>query len=116
MVRPLLVSTLAALSLASATLSAAHAADVTAASRIDAVVVYPQGAEVARTVKVRLEPGEHAVLLNDLPAGALANSIRVEGKSTGGQLQIGSVDTSRVDSARRQRDGRRPAPRDRGQT
>lgn len=93
---PLPITSIVALSLASLTLSTAHAADIAATSKIDAVIVYPSGAEIARTAKIKLEPGEHAILLNDLPAGALAQSIRVEGKTTGGQLQIGSVDSRRV--------------------
>ncbi len=92
---PLSIS-LIALSLASLALTEAQAADVAATSKIDAVTVYPSGAEIARTTKLKLEPGEHAVLLNDLPAGALPQSIRVEGKAVGGQLQIGSVDSRRV--------------------
>ncbi len=97
---PLLASSLLALSLASLTLTAAQAADIAATSKIEAVIVYPAGAEIARSAKIKLEPGEHAILLNDLPAGALPQSIRVEGKSTGGQVQIGSVDSRRVSVAR----------------
>ena len=48
-----------------------------------------------RTTKVKLEPGEHTVLFSDLPAVAVPGSIRVEGKSTG-KLEIGSVDTRRL--------------------
>ncbi len=94
--KPLIAASIIALSFASVTLCTAHAADIAAQSKIDAVTVYPSGAEVARTLKVKLEPGEHAILLNDLPSSALPQSIRVEGKTTGGQLQIGSVDSRRV--------------------
>lgn len=73
----------------------ALAADVPATSKIDAVVVFPSGAEVTRVAKVRLAEGEHAVILPDLPAGAVQGSIRVEGKATG-KLEIGSVDTRRM--------------------
>ncbi len=96
MIRPLLATSMAALACVSAMLTAAEAADVTAPSRVDAVIVYPSGAEITRTLKVKVEPGEHAVVINDLPAGALPQSIRVEGKSTGGLLQIGSVDSRRL--------------------
>jgi uncharacterized protein (TIGR02231 family) len=44
---------------------------------------------------VRLEGGEHTVLFSDLPAEAVASSIRVEGKATG-KLEIASVDTRSV--------------------
>src|SRR5260221_332010 len=76
-------------------LSAAHAADVKATSRIDAVTVFPSGAEITRVSKVKLERGDHVIFFTDLPARALHSSIRVEGKATG-SLEIGSVDSRRV--------------------
>ena len=75
--------------------SLADAADVPANSKIDAVTVFPAGAEITRVTKVRLQPGEHTILLTDLPAMANPASIRVEGKASG-PLQIGSVDTRRT--------------------
>ncbi len=74
---------------------AAHAADIKGTSKIESVTVYPQGAEVTRIGKVKMERGEHVILFNDLPTNAVAGSIRVEGKATG-RLEIGSVDTRRV--------------------
>jgi uncharacterized protein (TIGR02231 family) len=71
--------------------SSAFAADVKGTSKIDGVTVFPSGAEVVRTTKIKLEAGEHAVLLQDLPGQAIGASIRVEGKATG-KLEIGSVD------------------------
>ncbi|HEX5999137.1 MAG TPA: mucoidy inhibitor MuiA family protein [Hyphomicrobiaceae bacterium] len=71
------------------------AADIRASSQIDAVTVYPSGAEVVRTARVKLERGEHTLLIADLPAEAVTASIRVEGKATAG-LEIGSVDTRSV--------------------
>jgi uncharacterized protein (TIGR02231 family) len=68
------------------------AAEIKGASAIDAVTVYPSGAEVTRIGKVAIERGEHTLLFTDLPADAVASSIRVEGKATG-KLEIGSVDT-----------------------
>lgn len=91
---PLLATSLIALTVAG--LGAAEAADLAASSRIGAVTVYPSGAEISRATKIKIEPGEHIILLNDLPAGALPQSIRVEGRANGGQLQIGSVDSRRV--------------------
>jgi uncharacterized protein (TIGR02231 family) len=70
-------------------------AEIKATSRIDAVTVYPAGAEVTRFGRLTMEGGEHVILFTDLPAQALPGSIRVEGKATGA-LQIGSVDTRRV--------------------
>jgi uncharacterized protein (TIGR02231 family) len=73
----------------------ARAAEVEAVSKIDAVTVYPMGAEVLRVAKVQLEKGDHTILFRDLPAGAIEGSIRVEGSATG-KLEIGSVDTRKM--------------------
>lgn len=75
-------------------LSAANAADIPARSRVDAVTIYLAGAEVTRTAKVKIDKGEHTIVFGDVPASAIAGSIRVEGKATG-KLTIGSVDTQR---------------------
>lgn len=75
--------------------SAASAAEIPAQSRIDAVTVFPSGAEVTRTVKLKIEQGEHVLIFNDVPAQAAAHSIRVEGQANG-KLEIGSVDTRRL--------------------
>lgn len=74
---------------------AARAAEIDAVSQIDAVTVFPQGAEVVRVAKVQLEKGEHTIVFRDLPAGAVDGSIRVEGTASG-RLEIGSVDTRRL--------------------
>ncbi len=71
------------------------AADVPITSRVDAVTVFPQGAEVSRVAKVNLEKGMHTVVLSDVPADAVPGSIRVEGLATG-KLEIGSVDSRRL--------------------
>lgn len=73
----------------------AQAADIKTTSRIEAVTVFPTGAEITRGAKLKLEAGEHTLLFTDLPAIAVPGSIRVEGKATG-KLEIGSVDTRRV--------------------
>lgn len=70
------------------------AEDVTASSRVDAVTVFLSGAEVTRAARLNLEKGDHTIVFNDLPAEAVANSIRVDGKATG-KLDIESVDTQR---------------------
>lgn len=75
--------------------TAAIAADIGATSKIAAVTVFPTGAEVTRMAKVKLPAGEHTVIIDHLPPTAVAGSIRVEGKSAG-NLQIGSVDTRRI--------------------
>ena len=59
------------------------AAELPATSKVDAVMVFPSGAEVRRLVRLQLEAGEHTVIIKDLPQQAIASSIRVEGKATG---------------------------------
>ncbi|MBO0764978.1 MAG: mucoidy inhibitor MuiA family protein [Hyphomicrobiaceae bacterium] len=86
---------LIALPVSMALAGAAAATEVKGSSRIDAVTVYPSGAEITRIAHVQLEKGEHTLLFTDLPAEAVAGSIRVEGKATA-RLQIGSVDTRSV--------------------
>ena len=73
----------------------AFAADVPVPSRVDAVTIFPRGAEVSRVAKVKLEKGLHTVIISDVPADAVPNSIRVEGLATG-KLEIGSVDSRRL--------------------
>lgn len=75
--------------------TALSAAEIAATSKVDAVTVYPAGAEVVRTAKVRIEPGEHVVVLTDLPAQVVGASLRVEGKASG-PLEIGAVDHRRL--------------------
>lgn len=75
--------------------AAAHAAEIRGTSKIDQVTVFPTGAEITRLAKVKIERGEHVVLFMDLPARAVAGSIRVEGKATG-RLEIASVDTRKA--------------------
>ncbi|MDX2258752.1 MAG: mucoidy inhibitor MuiA family protein [Hyphomicrobiaceae bacterium] len=71
------------------------AADVQATSKLVAVTVFPMGAEVTRRATVKLEPGQHTIVLPDLPAQTVQSSIRVEATATGG-LEIGSVDNRRL--------------------
>jgi hypothetical protein len=70
------------------------AAEVPAASRVDAVTVFLSGAEVTRTAQLNLDKGEHTIVFDDLPAEAVPGSIRVDGKATA-KLDIESVDTRR---------------------
>src|SRR5262245_11782273 len=87
-----LVALLVALLLQAA---AAEAAEVLGSSRVSVVMVFPAGAEVTRVGTVKLEAGEHTIVFADLPARALASSIRVEAKATA-KLEIGSVDSRRL--------------------
>jgi uncharacterized protein (TIGR02231 family) len=73
----------------------ATAAEITAPSKIDAVTVFPSGAEITRLIRVKLEAGEQTLLVGDITSEALPTSIRVEA-SASSRLEIGSVDTRRV--------------------
>jgi uncharacterized protein (TIGR02231 family) len=75
--------------------AAGWAAELPVTSRVDAVTVFPRGAEVSRVAKVKIEKGMHTVVLSDVPADADPSSIRVEGLATG-KLEIGSVDSRRL--------------------
>ena len=60
-------------------------------SKISAVTVYPQGAQVTRVAPGVIENGEHVIIIDDLPGHVNANSVRVEGSSAG-EIEIGSID------------------------
>lgn len=68
------------------------AAEFSPSSHIDAVTVFPQGADVVREVAYDVPAGSHSLILSDLPQNIDNQSIRVEGVGTG-ELLVGSVDT-----------------------
>ncbi len=78
--------------LATTAFTPAFAAYITAQSRIDAVTVFPSGAEVVRLAEARIEAGEHTLIFSGLPGNLQMETIRVEGTSTG-KIEIGSVDS-----------------------
>lgn len=73
----------------------ALAADIEAASRIDTVTVYPDGASVTRRANVTLPAGASNIVLKGLPASIDPASIRVAGEGTAA-FAIGSVETRTV--------------------
>ncbi len=75
--------------------SPVHAADIKVQTRIDAVTVFPSGAEITRAGETTLAAGEHVLIVEDLPAGIDGDSIRVEGELTGA-VEIGSIDTKQI--------------------
>ena len=76
-------------------LTPAFAADLKSLSHVDAVTVYPSGAEVTRVTEARLTAGNTTLILEDLPGELDAQSIRVEG--VGGEgVEIGSVDSKLI--------------------
>lgn len=85
----------AAFLLSTAFVVPAFSAEITAPSHVDAVTVYPQGAEVQRLAELSLEPGEHTLLFAGLPGEMQAETIRIEGSSPG-RIEIGSVDSKLV--------------------
>ncbi len=81
--------------LATTFLTPVAAAEYQAESSIDAVTVFPRGAEVTRLARVELEDGDHTLTLDSLPGSIDPESIRVEGVSSG-QIEIASVDSKTV--------------------
>jgi uncharacterized protein (TIGR02231 family) len=69
----------------------AWAADLEAASTIDAVTVYPDGASVTRLIKLDLPAGDTTLVAKDFPLGLDVSSLRVEGEAAG-NLVIGAID------------------------
>lgn len=76
-------------------LGSAFADDFKFTSDVDAVTVFPRGAEVERLAKGSLTAGSHTVLIENLPAHISPDSVRVEGLSDAG-VSIGSVDVKQV--------------------
>ncbi|MFQ3457322.1 mucoidy inhibitor MuiA family protein [Bradyrhizobium sp. UFLA01-814] len=69
-----------------------HAANLDAASQIDAVTVYPDGASVTRVITLDLPAGDNTLIARDFPMGLDPSSLRVEGEG-GANLTIGAIDT-----------------------
>src|SRR5579859_789561 len=69
-----------------------EAADIEAASAVDAVTVYPDGASVTRVITVELPAGDTTLVLKDFPLKLDPSSLRVEGEANAG-LTIGAIDT-----------------------
>lgn len=85
----ILALSLAALAACSAN---ALAADLPLGSRITAVTVHPQGAAVLREAAFSVPSGASVLVVEDLPADMVADSLRVEGLAAGG-VTIRSVET-----------------------
>lgn len=69
----------------------AQAAELAGVSKLSEVMVFPNGAEVSRSFSLDLPEGEHALILNDLPADLDPHSLRIEGAGPQGVV-IGSID------------------------
>jgi uncharacterized protein (TIGR02231 family) len=70
----------------------AQAADLDAASAVEAVTVYPDGASVTRVIALDIPAGDNTVVLKDFPLTLDASSLRVEGEADA-RLTLGAVDT-----------------------
>src|SRR3569833_137925 len=71
----------------------AGAAEIDGQSRIDSVIVYPDGATVTRSVTADVVAGDNAILLRDFPVSLDAASLRIEGEG-GNKLTIGAIDVA----------------------
>ncbi len=58
-------------------------------SRIDAVTVFPRGAEVTRVARVALQPGSNHVVLDGFPGDI--DLARVRAEAAGGDAEVGSI-------------------------
>lgn len=89
-------------------ISPAFATDYQAASLVDAVTVFPSGAEVTRLATQALAAGDHTLIFDNLPGDLQAETIRVEGTSDG-KVEIASVDSRVVAVPSADSDARRKA-------
>lgn len=78
--------------MAAAALTPLRAADLDAASSIDAVTVYPDGASITRVITLDLPSGDNTLVAKDFPLSLDRASLRVEGEA-GEKLTIGAIDT-----------------------
>ncbi|MEA2794522.1 MAG: hypothetical protein QOI87_1902 [Bradyrhizobium sp.] len=69
----------------------ARAADLDAASTVEAVTVYPDGASVTRVITLDLPAGDTTLVAKDFPLTLDPSSLRVEGEA-GAKLTIGAID------------------------
>lgn len=91
MPRAILVSASLLSTILAGAITSASAATIEAASTIDSVTVYPDGATVTRILKVNVPGGDHVVLAKDFPLTLDPASLRVEGEGAS-RVTIGSID------------------------
>lgn len=80
--------------LASSALHPLYAAELTTASKIKAVTVFPGSAKVSRVATIQVPKGESTLEINDLPINLINTSLRVAGESST-NLSLGSVSLKR---------------------
>ncbi|WP_298355426.1 mucoidy inhibitor MuiA family protein [Rhodoblastus sp.] len=76
----------------------ALAGEIEAASRIDAVTIYPDGASVERVVEADAPAGDSRVIFRGLPPGIDLATLRVRGEGEG-RVQLGAVDLKKAPAA-----------------
>lgn len=87
---------LLAVLLASTMITPAFAETIKAQSKVDAVTVFPSGAEVTRVAEAQFAAGDHELVFEGLPGDLMPETIRVEGDA-GAAVEIGSVDVKLAD-------------------
>ncbi len=93
-----IASTIASSLLALVIAAPALAADLEAASKIDAVAVYPDAAVIARIAEVDLPAGANVVVFKGLPVSLDPASLRLEGEASIG-MTIGAVESETTPGA-----------------
>ncbi len=74
------------------------AGEIDAASKIDAVIVYPDAAAIARVAEIELPVGATTLVFRNLPLGLNPDSLRLEALGAGG-LAFGAVETRTAPAA-----------------
>jgi len=78
--------------LAALAVAPAGAAELDISTVVDAVTVYPDGANVTRVIALDLPAGDNTLVARDFPLTLDASSLRVEGEA-GTKFTIGAIDT-----------------------
>jgi len=103
MKNPLLFTVLASSLFLAMPLVAGEAEEQTVASTIESVSVFPQGAEISRSLKVNLQEGENLLLVEHLPMDLRHDSLRaaqVNGVALRLDNQVFDVDEELQDTAK----------------
>jgi uncharacterized protein (TIGR02231 family) len=93
---PTMIAIKAALSLAALCAAApALAGEIDAASRIDAVTLYPDAAAVTRIAEIELPAGASRLVFRGLPAGIDPTSLRVSGEGDA-KILLGAIEVKKA--------------------
>ena len=92
-----------AFSIAACCAAPARAADIDAASHIDAVTLYPDAASVTRIAEIDLPEGASRLIFRGLPASVDPASLRLRGEGAS-RLVLGAVDLRKAPAATEESD------------